>query len=89
MLSSIRSNVKNAAKLAVYEEITIKAKNHHIPAAKRVDTALKIQRKEGKQSLIKEKMTNNCFLASSRVRISPGSRAALVCPTAYQTKIGP
>lgn len=34
--------VKNAAKLAVYEEMTIRAKNHHIPAANRVDTALKI-----------------------------------------------
>ena len=38
---SIRSTVKKAAKLAVYEEIIIKVKNHHIPATIRVDMALK------------------------------------------------
>lgn len=29
---SIRSTVRNAAKLAVYDEIIISVKNHHIPA---------------------------------------------------------
>ena len=37
---SILSTVRNAAKLAVYEEIMIKVKNHHMPATMRVDTAL-------------------------------------------------
>lgn len=37
---SILSTVKNAAKLAVYEEIMISVKNHHIPATILVDTAL-------------------------------------------------
>lgn len=41
ILASIRSIVKKAAKLAVYDEITISAKNHQIPAASRVETALK------------------------------------------------
>lgn len=40
MGESIRSTVKKAAKLAVYEDIMIKVKNHHIPATIRVDTAL-------------------------------------------------
>lgn len=38
---SIRSTVKNAAKLAVYDEIIMRVKNHHMPATIRVDTALK------------------------------------------------
>lgn len=37
---SIFCCVMKAAKLAVYEEIIIKVKNHHIPATMRVDTAL-------------------------------------------------
>lgn len=37
---SIRSTVKKAAKLAVYDEIIINVKNHHMPATMRVDTAL-------------------------------------------------
>lgn len=40
MLASIRSIVRKAAKLAVYEEMTIKAKNHHNPAVSRVEIAL-------------------------------------------------
>lgn len=40
ILASIRVIVKKAAKFAVYEEITISAKNHHRPAASRVETAL-------------------------------------------------
>lgn len=42
MGESIRSTVKKAAKLAVYEEIMIRVKNHHIPATIRVETALQI-----------------------------------------------
>jgi len=38
---SILSTVRKAARLAVYEDIMIKVKNHHIPATIRVDTALK------------------------------------------------
>lgn len=37
---SILSTVRNAAKFAVYEEIIINVKNHHIPATIRVETAL-------------------------------------------------
>lgn len=37
---SIRSTVKNAAKFAVYDDIIISVKNHHIPATIRVETAL-------------------------------------------------
>lgn len=37
---SILSTVKNAAKLAVYDEIMMSVKNHHIPATILVDTAL-------------------------------------------------
>lgn len=40
MGESILSTVKKAAKLAVYEDIIIKVKNHHMPATIRVDTAL-------------------------------------------------
>ena len=36
----ILSTVKNAAKLAVYDEIIIRVKNHQIPATILVDTAL-------------------------------------------------
>ena len=32
--------VRKAAKLAVYDEIIMRVKNHHIPATIRVDTAL-------------------------------------------------
>ena len=42
---SMRSTVRKAARLAVYEEIMIKVKNHHIPATILVDTALKKARK--------------------------------------------
>lgn len=38
---SILSTVRKAARLAVYEEIMINVKNHHIPATMRVDTALR------------------------------------------------
>nr|CAH7752036.1 unnamed protein product [Callosobruchus chinensis] len=40
---SIRSTVRKAARFAVYEEIMISVKNHHIPATILVDTALKIE----------------------------------------------
>lgn len=40
MVASIRSIVKKAAKLAVYDDNIINAKNHHIPATSRVETAL-------------------------------------------------
>jgi hypothetical protein len=36
----MRSTVRKAARLAVYEEIMIRVKNHHIPATMRVETAL-------------------------------------------------
>lgn len=39
---SILSTVKNAAKLAVYDEIMINVKNHHIPATILVETALRL-----------------------------------------------
>ena len=38
---AILSTVKNAAKFAVYEDIIIRVKNHHMPATIRVDIALK------------------------------------------------
>ena len=41
MGDSILSTVRNAAKLAVYEDIMINVKNHHIPATIRVEMALK------------------------------------------------
>lgn len=37
---SIPVLVKNAARLAVYEEIMMRVKNHHIPATNLVETAL-------------------------------------------------
>lgn len=40
MGDSIRSTVRNAAKLAVYDEIMIKVKNHQVPATILVDKAL-------------------------------------------------
>lgn len=40
MGDSVRSTVKKAAKLAVYEEIMIIVKNHQMPATIRVDVAL-------------------------------------------------
>ena len=45
MGESIRLTVRKAAKLAVYEEIMIKVKNHHNPATIRVDVALMIKMK--------------------------------------------
>ena len=42
MGDSILSTVRKAAKLAVYDEIMMRVKNHHIPATIRVDMALKI-----------------------------------------------
>lgn len=41
MGESILSTVKNAARFAVYDEIMINVKNHHMPATIRVETALK------------------------------------------------
>jgi len=38
---SILSTVRKAARLAVYEEIMMSVKNHHMPATMRVDTALR------------------------------------------------
>lgn len=35
----IRSTVRKAAKLAVYDEIIIRVKNHHIPPTIRVEVA--------------------------------------------------
>lgn len=40
MGESIRSTVKKAARFAVYDDIIMRVKNHHIPATIRVDTAL-------------------------------------------------
>lgn len=40
MGESIRSTVRKAARLAVYEEIMMSVKNHHRPATIRVDVAL-------------------------------------------------
>ena len=37
----MRSMVRKAAKLAVYDESMIRAKNHHIPVTRRVETALR------------------------------------------------
>lgn len=42
MGESMRSTVKKAAKLAVYEEIMISVKNHQMPATMRVERALKV-----------------------------------------------
>ena len=41
MGASIFAAVKKAAKLAVYDEIMMRVKNHHIPATMRVEMALK------------------------------------------------
>ena len=38
---AILSTVRKAAKFAVYDDIIIKVKNHHMPATIRVDIALK------------------------------------------------
>lgn len=43
MGESMRSTVRKAAKLAVYEEIMMSVKNHHMPATIRVETALEQQ----------------------------------------------
>lgn len=48
---SILSTVRKAAKLAVYEEIIMRVKNHHIPATIRVETALKVIEKQYKINL--------------------------------------
>ena len=40
MGASIFAAVKKAAKLAVYDEIMMRVKNHHIPATMRVEIAL-------------------------------------------------
>jgi hypothetical protein len=40
MGDSMRWTVRKAARLAVYEEIMMRVKNHHIPATIRVDTDL-------------------------------------------------
>ena len=41
MGDSMRSTVRKAAKFAVYDEIMMSVKNHHIPATIRVETVLK------------------------------------------------
>jgi hypothetical protein len=46
MGDSILSTVRNAAKLAVYDDIMISVKNHQIPATMRVEMALCGRRKE-------------------------------------------
>lgn len=43
MGESIRSTVRKAAKLAVYDEIMINVKNHQMPATILVETALQVQ----------------------------------------------
>lgn len=43
MLTSIRSMVRKAARLAVYDEVTINAKNHQRAATNRVDISLEIR----------------------------------------------
>lgn len=40
MVTSMRSIVRKAARLAVYEDNIIRAKNHHMPVTRRVETAL-------------------------------------------------
>ncbi len=44
MAPSILAAVRKAAKLAVYEEIMMRVKNHHIPATMRVEMALAAER---------------------------------------------
>ena len=42
MGDTMRSTVKNAARLAVYDDIMMSVKNHHRPATRRVEAALMI-----------------------------------------------
>lgn len=49
MGESILSTVRKAAKLAVYEEIMISVKNHHIPPTILVDRALGISSDPARQ----------------------------------------
>ena len=64
MGDSIRSTVKKAAKLAVYDEIMISVKNHHIPATIRVDIALQIFR----TILIEVNLSNILILRLGRAK---------------------
>lgn len=66
---SILSTVKNAAKLAVYDEIMMSVKNHHIPATIRVDTAL--GSKETGYAVTVGYFSKACRLLSRRVKIDP------------------
>lgn len=80
---SILSTVRNAAKLAVYEEIMIKVKNHHIPATIRVDTALgmRIQPVQSEFSFgdagsignafLRYEFKTTVYLLEDRISISP------------------
>lgn len=47
MGDSMRSTVRKAAKLAVYEEMMISVKNHHIPPTILVERALGISSEPG------------------------------------------
>jgi len=40
MGETIRSTVRNAARLAVYEEIMMRVKNHHVPPTTRVQRTI-------------------------------------------------
>ena len=51
LIPSILAAVKKAAKFAVYEEIMIRVKNHHIPATIRVEMALKSFHREGEEKM--------------------------------------
>lgn len=60
MLSSICSLVRNAAKLAVYDEVTMSAKNHQAAAAKRGGAPLRVI--VGELSAICRKMAKKMFV---------------------------
>lgn len=62
MGDSILSTVRKAAKLAVYEEMMMRVKNHQMPPTIRVDSALGMSSEPG----VREAVGNNVTPQKSR-----------------------
>jgi len=69
MGDSILSTVRKAAKFAVYEEIIIKVKNHHIPATILVDIDLGIRKKLALISFYQSILKREIFFLLWQVRM--------------------
>lgn len=81
MGASIRSTVRKAAKLAVYEEMMIKVKNHQIPPTIRVDRALGISSEPVSTAMGDKRLNGSLNVTNSMV--GSAVRVCVLCVNVF------